>query len=70
MCVGYFPLKKDVKTIWTPQISGAELKKELNKCNVMYDLPKDNDVRASLVQVKLAMEETVQSFLVLTFHRL
>ena len=45
--------------------AGKELKKEMNNCNVLYDLPPENALRKELSKMKAKLEEFVDKLLAL-----
>lgn len=42
---------------------GSEIKKELSKCSVLFDLPADNNLRTGLLEMKQQLEGLVDKFL-------
>lgn len=56
----FHPCAFKIKSIYKPPILGNDLKKELNKCSVLYDLPKAHALRTNLVAAKEAMENVVE----------
>ena len=49
--------KRTCELMKTENISGKDLKKEINNCSCLFDLPQSNALRGQLAEIKHELEE-------------